>query len=152
MSERTNRPIRQRIVVGLDADGRSAVQRTDALEAISQSEQGVLHEVWRSSELPVHARDAGTLVPPKPTVPAGGAAVRLYTIMPNADGPQRPVELHCGSTLYVITVMDGRVVLHLETENVELEVGDTVLLPGYMHDVSNPSAETATIIYAAFGM
>ncbi|MFC9838438.1 hypothetical protein ACFVKB_32175 [Rhodococcus sp. NPDC127530] len=150
--EKTRRP--RRVVVGTDEDGRSAVVADDiATPSTVRPNGAALHELWRQKSFPAHVDDDGTShTEMEVTAPGSGTVVRRYTLPPESAeaGAGAAQGLHTSDSLFVITVISGRVRIDLEVDGVDLEPGESIVLPGSMHDMQNTSNEPATLVYTAF--
>lgn len=137
----------RRVVVGLDADGRSAVTAIDApLPGIRRPTGNVVHELWRRDFAEEDTGSAGV---------APAVAVRRLIIPPSAPASEQPSrdaasELHRTNSLYVGTVASGSVFLVLEAGEILISPGDTFVLPDSMHSWRNPFTESAVVISTAF--
>lgn len=140
----------RRVIVGLDGEGRSTVVEDAPVMAMARPRGTVLHELWRTTELPVRRENAADCGKADPSVPRRGAVVRTYTLPPDAADFAPLADLHESDSLYVITVLDGSATFVLETGAVELTVGDSVVLPGGPHTMSNTTDRPATVLYTAF--
>lgn len=161
----------RRVIVGRDSEGRSCLLRDDISQARTVRPDGaVIREIWRQERLPAQADDDGTRegeMTPMP--PLHGASIRLFTLPPdgqaetqadpaalasvfgpeNVGGSSDPT-LHRTASLYVITVVSGQAYLVLETTEVLLRQGDSLVLPGSMHTWRNPFPEAALMVSAVF--
>jgi mannose-6-phosphate isomerase-like protein (cupin superfamily) len=148
----TDTPACRRVVVGLDTAGRSAVVADGRDPARNDQPTGiVLEEIWRQEHIPARPGDDGVrrgeigIAPPE-----AGAVVRILTVLPpRADGAWAP-DLHCDDALHVITMLAGTLVVVLEAGEVELGVGESVVLPASMHDLRNTGGEPARFVYTSF--
>lgn len=140
----------RRVVVGIDAEGRSTVAEDAVVAPMARPGGTVLQELWRSSALPVRRTDAADCGEADPSVPRRGAVVRAYTLPPDAEDFDPREDLHESDSLYLITVLDGTADFVVETGSVSLTVGDSVVLPAGMHTLCNRSDAPATVLYTAF--
>jgi mannose-6-phosphate isomerase-like protein (cupin superfamily) len=142
----------RRVLVGLDAQGRSTV-RSDAHDmARTYPPTGVaIQEVWWQAEVPAGPDDDGDrsgpigLAPP----PRGGV-VRILTVPPFPGGAEWIPDLHFDDSVHVITLIVGRLDIVLEVGEVTLGPGDSVVLPASVHDLRNTTGEPATFVYTSF--
>jgi quercetin dioxygenase-like cupin family protein len=118
----------QHVVTGLGPDGRSRVlERRDLSSA---PDHVVVEKVWSTEELPPRvpqsletqgeAADIG--------VPQVGSSWLIVQWPPGADA-----YMHRSDTLDYDCVLSGQVTLVLEDGEVELNAGDTVVIPGVLH-------------------
>jgi mannose-6-phosphate isomerase-like protein (cupin superfamily) len=59
-------------------------------------------------------------------------------------------DLRYHDSLYVITMTSGKLDIVFEEGEMMLRPGDSVLLPGSVHDLRNPTDEPAGFIYTSF--
>jgi hypothetical protein len=168
------RGIARTIVVGLDAEGRSAVVADGPRGARTVRPSGaVVHEIWRQESLPARSTDDGlSEAEMAPLPPVHGASVRLFTLPP--DDSARPdvvvddlatvfgddnvarsrtgIALARTPSLYVATVVAGQAYLVLESSEVLLAVGDNLVLPGGLHAWRNPFDVTAVLVTTVFAL
>lgn len=146
-------PTHRRVLVGHSDQGRSVVtEDTDDLVVITPTAGITLHEIWRQGRLPATVDDtadpvsAGVL-----EAPPGGAVIRILTIEPfnEAVGAWTP-HLHSDDSLHVITMAEGLLDIVLEDGHVQLTPGDSIILPGSVHDLRNLSGSPATFVYTSF--
>lgn len=140
----------RRVVVGLDADGRSTVAADSSDMAMAHPATGVsIQEVWWQQQVPARLDDAGAregsigLAAP----PAGGV-VRVLSVPPTPD--DRDVDLHFDDSMHVITLLNGQLDIILEVGEVALQPGDSIVLPASVHDLRNRQDQDATFVYTSF--
>jgi|SRR5271165_932109 len=161
----------RRVIVGRDSKGRSCVLQLDVSQARTVRPNGaVVWEIWRQERLPAQIDDDGTRegeMAPMP--PLHGASIRLFSLPPDSqaetqDDPEAIASvfgqdkiggssgppLHRTASLYVITVVSGQAYLVLETTEVLLRQGDSLVLPGSMHTWRNPFPQAALMVCAVF--
>jgi quercetin dioxygenase-like cupin family protein len=140
----------RRVIVGVDRDGRSTVMRDGVTSTRSARPNGALvQEIWRQERLPARANDDGTRDGEVDgEIPAHGAVVRTYTLPPGHEVD----EVHRNECLHVITIVSGAVRVLLETAEVVLFPGDSLVLPGSMHTLRNAADEPVTMVYTAFAL
>jgi quercetin dioxygenase-like cupin family protein len=147
----SRRPAR-RVVVGTDRDGRSAVVADGPAEArTARPNGGVVEEIWRQDRVPARLSDDGARageMAPQP--PPAGVSIRVFTLPPGAGSGS--VELHGSSSVYVATVVSGEARLVLETGEVPLRHGDSLVLPGSKHGWRNPADVEAVIACAVYAL
>ena len=146
-------PNHRRVIVGRSSRGRSVVtDDTDDVAVIEPTAGITLHEVWRQDRIPATVEGAadpssmGILA-----APPHGAVIRILTIEPFDDnvGAWTP-HLHSDDSLHVITMTEGELDIVLEEGAVQLGAGDSIVLPGSVHDLRNLSGATATFVYTSF--
>lgn len=152
MADRSSSPNR-RVIVGLDASGRSTVVADASdLPIVRPSSTVELQEVWRQDSVPARLDD-GTDPRREGSLPAPphGAVVRILTIEP-FSGPSTEwvADLHYDDSLHIITLTSGLLDIVLEDGDVTLAPGDSIVLPASVHDLRNTSGEAATFVYTSF--
>jgi len=143
----------RRVIVGHNERGRSVVtDETDDLTVIEPTVGVTLHEVWRQDGIPATAEEAAN--PSSAGVleaPPHGAVIRILTVEPFGGnlGSWTP-HLHSDDSLHVITMTQGELDIVLEDGDVQLGPGDSIVLPGSMHDLRNLSGSPASFVYTSF--
>lgn len=158
----------RRVVVGVDPEGRSTVLSDGPVTAHAQRPDGSLvMDVWRCDQLPPHVDDqdglAGTVAAPA----TGGLVHRLCWFPPNtdmdADDYARAMAQEYGDdavrggaaalrgghrtdTVDVVTVVSGELHVLLETGEVLLRPGDSVVQRGTVHAWHNRSDVPALVV------
>jgi quercetin dioxygenase-like cupin family protein len=142
----------RRIVVGLDAQGRSAVLSDATDMALKHPPTGVaIQELWWQAELPARLDDHGARIGPIGLAPPQrGGVVRILTVPPSADGADWVPDLHFDDSMHVITLIAGQLDIVLEVGGVTLLPGDSVVLPASVHDLRNTTDQPATFVYTSF--
>lgn len=115
----------RRVVTGTTADGRSTV----VSDGPPPTTFDTVTELW--SYVPGTPIDGDPTAAMKAITDAprrGGTAWRVVTMPPGRDGA-----LHSTPTVDLDIVLDGRVTLVLEDQEVELSAGDFVVLNGDAH-------------------
>lgn len=165
----------RRVVVGYDAQGRSAVV-ADGVPAVSVTRPNgaTAHEIWRQESLPADPASplgsevSGTMLP---MPPPRGISIRRFTL-PTDDAAAVPRvseqdlqrafgagnvgtsssgrALARTASMYVAVVVSGRAYLVLESSEVLLEAGDCFVLPGALHAWRNPFAESAVMFATVY--
>jgi quercetin dioxygenase-like cupin family protein len=117
------------VVVGVDADGRSAVTHVEELPREAPDEGFASEEIW------AHPAVAGAFAdrPRRGEVRQlgfgpGDLSWRLVRYRPGAS-----IGLHRTDTADCDFVMEGQITLGLESGEVRLEAGDLVVLPPLLH-------------------
>lgn len=124
-------------ITGLGPAGKSCVLKQQEL-----SPEGDVFEALRfgaaATQLPEGGESAMLLE--SPTSPGGS----VYNIYPWRPGQRTP--MHRTITIDVDVVLQGSLLMELESEEVELRVGDCVIIPGIPHAwVSGPDG--AVVLY-----
>ena len=155
--------VAHRIITIEDENGKSLVgSREELLADLSIATSGVLN-LWRVlplTEIP------GPMDPPNPlpdmgNVQPGEVLVFKWTVnggttsteggdvleFTDADRPG----FHSTETIDVHTVLSGRVTYRLDTEDVEMAAGDTVIIRGQTHAWANPYEEDSIILVTVIG-
>jgi quercetin dioxygenase-like cupin family protein len=150
MSVRENGDPR-RLVVGLDPVGGSTVTSdAPATPLIRRATGNTVHDLWRQVQVPAEVDDDGISHAEVGEPPEFGAVVRLLTLPPNTTGARPVVDLHVTPALFVITILEGRVLVALDRGEWELHPGETIVIPGSRHDVGNLSDAPARMVFTAF--
>jgi mannose-6-phosphate isomerase-like protein (cupin superfamily) len=143
----------RRVIVGVDSKGRSTV--TSDKKDLARNEQPngiVLQEIWWQGRVPARTDDDGVRVGEIGLAPPpGGAVIRLLTVPPASFAASEWVpNLHYDDSLHVITMTSGELGVIFEEGEVTLRAGDSVILPGSVHDLRNSKDETASFVYTSF--
>ena len=139
----------RRVVVGLDDEGRSTVLADAHDIGVSLRPSGALvQDVWRVEQIPVHPAADGATHGELPTLkaPAQGALLRLFTLPPDSDRGRYGADVSefTGPTLGKVhtisvgVVVSGRGYAMLDTGDVLLSQGDTIIVASYNHSWRNP--------------
>jgi hypothetical protein len=140
----------RRVLVGVDAQGRSAVVADAHDMALAYPPTGVeIQEIWWQARVPAQVDDAGARTGRIGlAAPPSGAVVRMLTVPPSpADWS---VDLHFDDSMHVITMITGQLDIVLEVGQVTLRLGESIVLPASMHDLRNTSDVPATFVYTSF--
>ena len=140
----------RRVLVGMDAQGRSAVVADARDMALAHPPTGVtIQEIWWQARVPAQVDDAGARTGEIGlAAPSQGAVVRILTVPPSpADWK---VDLHFDDSMHVITMIEGQLDVVLEVGDVTLRPGETIVLPASVHDLRNTSDVPATFVYTSF--
>ena len=142
----------RRIVVGLDAQGRSTVVSDAADMACAHPPTGVaIQEVWWQADVPARLHDEGARGGPIGlAAPPSGGVVRILTVPPSPGGPDWVADLHFDDSMHVITLIAGQLDIVLEVGAVTLRPGDSIVLPASVHDLRNATDQPATFVYTSF--
>jgi quercetin dioxygenase-like cupin family protein len=140
----------RRVLVGVDAHGRSSVVRDGHDMALAHPPTGVtIQEVWWQPKVPARLDDDGARAHSIGlAAPPDGGVVRVLTVPPTPS--ERPVDLHFDDSMHVITLLGGQLDIILEVGEVAMKPGDTIVLPASVHDLRNSHEEDATFVYTSF--
>jgi quercetin dioxygenase-like cupin family protein len=136
----------QHVVTGLTADGRSTViGRQDLSEPAD--DQVVVETIESTSELPPRLPEM--LVPQAPAADIGVEQVGTKWLIVKWP-PNVEAYFHRSDTLDYDVVLSGQVTLLLEDGEVELNAGDSVVIPGVMHGWrSGPEGCVSSVVLVA---
>ena len=143
----------RRVIVGVDPKGRSTVTADEKDLARNEQPNGILlQEIWWQEQVPARADDDGVRVGEIGlAAPPGGAVIRILTVPPTRFTADVWVpNLHYDDLLHVITMTSGELGVVLEEGEVTLRAGDSVILPGSVHDRRNSTDEPASFVYTSF--
>ena len=143
----------RRVIVGVDPKGRSTVISDEKDLARNEQPNGILlQEIWWQEQVPARADDDGVRVGEIGlAAPPGGAVIRILTVPPTRFTADEWVpNLHYDDLLHVITMTSGELGVVLEEGEVTLRAGDSVILPGSVHDLRNSTDEPASFVYTSF--
>lgn len=145
-------PSARRVIVGVNGTSASTIIADDRNLPSTQLPNGiVLQELWQQRTIPAGPNDRPE---PEwnlgPAAPTEGAVVRILTV-PAANGaePAKP-DLHTDPSLHVITMLDGELIVILEDGEATLDIGDSIVLRGSMHDLRNVQPRPARFVYTSF--
>jgi quercetin dioxygenase-like cupin family protein len=129
--------MQQRVVTGVDADGRSIIVEHGRPAVVTPAPGLSLAEQWMCERTaPDAAIDGFALTPPR-----GGALFRLVAFAPDPDG-----QMHRTDTVDFAVVVAGELVLALDGgEEVTLRQGDTVIQRSATHAWRNRTGEEAVL-------
>jgi quercetin dioxygenase-like cupin family protein len=144
--------IARRVIVGVNDTGASTVVADARDLPLTRLDNGILlQELWQQRAVPAGSDDqperGWTLGPAAPTE---GAVVRILTVPAADDGARTEPDLHTDPSLHVITMLGGELTVVLEDGEVRLDVGDSIVLRGSMHDLRNDRSRPATFVYTSF--
>jgi hypothetical protein len=157
----------RRVVVGLDADGKSTIEQDGPTATRLAGPGNTKCDIWRLEQVPTtfsapDLLDGRVITPPPP----GGLVYRQTTFPPDAEwdrsqgysdangplpGSVPPEEaggfpgMHFTNTLDILTLLSGELHLILETGETLLRAGDTLVLRGQKHAWSNRTDRPATV-------
>lgn len=139
----------QRVVTGVNADGRSAVVRRGASPTVAfpgDSPRAWVSEIWVGDTVPADLADDRDLAERdwRLEPPPDGAAFRLFQLPPRSEGGSDS-GMHVTSSVDCVVVLSGRVWLVLEEDEVELGPGDSVVQRGTVHDWQNRGDEPCVV-------
>ena len=133
----------RRVVTGLDDAGRSCVLIDGPVPPWGESGG----RVWLTETAPADNSGRGDC----PDVPftfdlmqGGGSAVMIHTFAPGA-----PEFWHATDSIDYIVMLEGEVVLQLETGEVTLRAGDVAVDRGVIHSWRNDTGQPARAFIAA---
>jgi quercetin dioxygenase-like cupin family protein len=158
----------RRVVVGVDADGKSTIAQDDVTATRLAGPGNTKCDIWRLEHVPATLTGAdglnGRVITPPP--PAG-LVYRITTFPPDAEwdrslgysdangqlpGSVRPEAaggipgMHATDTFDFLTVVSGELYLILETGETLLRPGDSLVMRGQLHAWSNRTDKTATVV------
>lgn len=167
MVNRHNRPTRL-VVVGDDDQGRSNILSDRLVEARTDRPKGsFVEEIWRQDKLPVSPGVDGTDIDEITKLPPpDGFSVRKFSMPGNTpkQSPDRDAllaefgtgnvssleegapALHRHPALHIFTILSGSMYFVLRGGDVLLQEGDSMILPGSMHDWFNPSDQDCIVL------
>jgi hypothetical protein len=158
----------RRVITGVGNDGRSCVAVDELAPTRAATPTFTVVDLWQTDSVPpvVHADDtlAGevALDPPKT-----GVLVRIVTFPPDTewqanggyadamaaiggsdshDDEGDTAGMHTTDTVDIITVIEGEIHAVLETDEVRLGLGDSLIQRGTKHAWSNRTNKRATIV------
>jgi hypothetical protein len=123
----------RRFVTGLDEQGRSRVD--PALSSGELTTDGGVTEIWGAPAVPTDNQSAADPAagPYSHDPEPGGVKFRFVEVPPG--GCELP--LVSSPTMDFVIVVDGEIVLRLDTEEVTMGQGDCAILRGHAHRWSN---------------
>jgi mannose-6-phosphate isomerase-like protein (cupin superfamily) len=132
----------RRVVTGLDAEGKSCV----LIDGPVPRHGPVANLVWRSAAVPADNSGSDDAAVPyaMEMLHDGGTNFILTELPPGLGGD---AFMHATDTLDYLVVISGEVVLVLETGEVTLRPGDTIVDRGVIHGWRNDGAVPA--VYAS---
>jgi mannose-6-phosphate isomerase-like protein (cupin superfamily) len=142
----------RRVLVGVDSQGRSTIASDEYDLARNEFPNGILmQEIWWQPHIPAVPDDSGARIGSIGIAPPdGGAVVRFLTVPPSSAGDDWVPDLHFDDALHVITLTSGELDIILEVGKVTLRPGDSIILPGSVHDLRNSTEEPASFVYTSF--
>jgi quercetin dioxygenase-like cupin family protein len=136
----------RRIVAGLDAQGRSCVVRDDPVPALGGAQMGIANLFIGSIERSDNNAPLGESFPAfamsQLTDPVYSMMLATYPPGLGADDPG----MHFTNTADHFYVIEGEVVLVLESGDVTLSAGDVGVCRGVMHGWRNDSDREARLV------
>lgn len=126
----------RRVVTGLDAEGRSRVV-IDGAVPMTGAVGGM---AWQAPSLPADNSGSADAAGPFDfdLIHRGGSAFLLIEIPPGA-----PATMHATDTLDYAVVLEGEIVLMLESEETTLRAGDFLVDRGVLHAMRNDGDSVA---------
>jgi hypothetical protein len=155
----------RRVVTGVDATGRSYIERDELTPHRLSTPGNTKCDLWRFHGVPAHVGaddglDGGDIVtqPPK-----AGLIHRIVTFPPDTEwdrslgyadsnGPLSTGDdegipgLHVTETVDIVTLLSGELVCVMQSGEAVLKAGDTLVQRGTKHSWSNRRAEAATAV------
>jgi hypothetical protein len=156
----------RRIVVGLDADGRSTIVSDGPTETRLATEAYTINQIWQATQVPTPVMAENTLgltavIPPPPagytyvitTFPpdsswdyaAGYARALAEAGAGDAAGENDLPGMHATDTVDIVTVISGEIWTLTETGETMMKSGDTLVQRGTKHAWQNRSDDDCTI-------
>lgn len=129
----------RRVVIGLDAQGKSCILIDGPVPKLSNSSD----MIWRTATIPADNSGATDMA-----VPYGmehlhdGGSNFIYVTFPPHMGPY----MHATDTLDYLVVLSGQIVMQLEAEEVVLHPGDLIVDRGVIHAWRNDTDQPATMV------
>jgi mannose-6-phosphate isomerase-like protein (cupin superfamily) len=157
----------RRVVTGVDANGKSTVV-SDQDTATRVALPGfTVNDLWRVDSLPTHVDELDTLT--EEVVldpPAAGLVFRIATFPPDSEVDRAAYDesisnlhgsdanahddtvmgMHITDTFDLDVILEGEIYCVLETGEVLLRPGDSIILRGIKHAWSNRSDKPATMV------
>ncbi|MDD3798359.1 MAG: cupin domain-containing protein [Novosphingobium sp.] len=134
----------RRVITGLDAKGRSTVLVDGPPQAFEGQWGGI---VWHTDTAPVDNSRQADCDPVQFGFDLMHTASSLFMMLEFAPG-QEPF-WHATNTIDYIVVVDGEVVLELETGEVTLKAGDCLVDRGVIHSWRNDTDKPARVACVA---
>lgn len=166
-------PVVRRVITGTDSEGRSTVAGDAPTPVVAPRPDGSqVMDVWRMPALPPAVFDGDGLAGGVAGPDLGGLVYRLCWVAPNDDmdpaayaralaatygegavagGASELVGGHATESVDVVTVVRGRLTAVLETGEVELSPGDSLVQRGTVHAWRNRTDEPALIVALMVG-
>lgn len=159
----------RRVITGVDPDGRSTVVSDENTPTRVALPGFTVNDVWRVDALPTHVDETHTLtdeVELKP--PTGGLVFRVASFPPDSEvdeaaynasidnlhgeeanvRDEKVMGMHFTDTFDLDVIADGEIYCVLETCEVLLRAGDSIVLRGVKHAWSNRSDRPAILVAA----
>lgn len=147
MSTDVNGGTPRRVVVGIDGEGRSRVMDIQVPTArIVRRTGAVVEELWRQESVPATSETPAQPDAMAPNPPPAGLSLRQLTLPPGTGTGD--VQLNASEALFLAVVVSGEAVLVLEAEELQLGLGDSLVLPGHAHGWRNVAEVPAVLVCA----
>jgi mannose-6-phosphate isomerase-like protein (cupin superfamily) len=157
----------RRVITGVDADGRSTVISDENTPTRVALPGFTVNDVWRVDALPTHVDEMHTLqdeVELHP--PTSGFVFRVAAFPPDSEvdyaalsasieslhgsdanaNDEKVMGMHVTDTFDLDVILDGEIYCVLETGEVLLRAGDSIVLRGIKHAWSNRSNKPAVMV------
>jgi mannose-6-phosphate isomerase-like protein (cupin superfamily) len=153
----------RRVVTGNDANGQSVVVSDEVLDVLVFG-NFELTQIWKTDRMPPDL--VGGDLTPGPFVhdpPPGGLYWRVLVRMPDNQSPEpdgagegrikisdfKSGDMHTTETIDLFLVISGEIWLELDSSEVHLRPGDSVVLRGSAHAWHNYGTEPSTLVAVA---
>lgn len=155
----------RRVVVGLDADGRSAITSDGVTETHLVTGAFARNDLWQATEVPTPALAENSLTAAHIPPPEGGYTYNITAFPPdsewNFDGEydQALIDagaadcvivgepgMHITETVDIVTLLSGELTAIVETGETVLRPGDTLVQRGTKHAWRNRGDVPAVIV------
>jgi hypothetical protein len=159
----------RRVTTGLDADGRSTVISDENTPTRVALAAFTVNDIWRVDALPTHVDEMHTLGDElELTPPKAGVVFRVAAFPPDGELDREAYDasiaslhgdsanahddhvigMHVTDTFDLDVILSGEIYCVLETSEVLLKAGDSIVLRGIKHAWSNRSDQPAILVAA----
>ncbi len=156
----------RRIVIGVDAQGRSTIVDDGPTETRVATEGYTINQIWQATQVPTPVMSENTLgpkavIPPPPegytyvitTFPpdsswdfaAGYAKALAEAGAADSANENDPPGMHKTDSIDIVTIIDGEIWALVETGETLMKQGDTLVQRGTKHAWNNRSDRNCTI-------